>query len=97
MKLKSWPNFLRNRTQVYNLYTRCKTYNQAPSEVFRVEAEWVRYSFDQHVWGFGMKIDSKLQERKENGKPKHDLEGLLLLEQVDIDPTIPVPGVTIID
>lgn len=72
------PPFVRNRGSMWDLYRQAKAFGEKPSALFGIkDNRWLAWQFDQAVLMFGTWVDNKLNERDDNGKPKHKLDSLL--------------------
>jgi len=61
------------------IYKQAKTFGQLPSDLLGFEHAWVRWQFDNAVFHFGSRVDNKLNQYDENGKPKYTPEQALNL------------------
>lgn len=78
---------------MWKLYNKATTYSRPPSELLRMEDEWMAYQLDNAVTLFGSTIENALQERQNVGtkkapkwEPKYSLTQLL-----DNDFRLPLP------
>lgn len=78
---------------MWTLYTKATTYSRLPSEILRLDDEWMAYQFDNAVTLFGTVIENALLERQNTGttkEPKWESK-YTLTELLDSDFRLPRP------
>lgn len=79
---------------MWTLYSKAKLFSRLPSELLRLDDEWMAYQFDNAVATFGIAVENALMERENRGtdkQPKWDAK-YTLSQLLDDSFRLPAPA-----